>query len=196
MRPWWLFFSVEIGGNFAPVFGVPLAYLGGVGVVVQPCFGTTDDVPQLGGLWGEGQLGAAFFATHPVDGVDRVAVEYLVHVVFFEIGKAVHDTEELAYVVGAYRGFEVEELLAGGDVDTLVFHHTGIAATGCVDSQGVENWRIVGAGKNGGDAVLVGCQYAGFAGWGRGVGGIAFADGYCCVVGQAHCGFGFMEGAV
>ena len=118
------------------------------------------------------------------------------HIVLLEVGKAVHNAEELAYVVGADRCLEVEELLTGGDVYALVFHHAGVAAAGGVDGQGVEHGRVVGAGTDGGDAVFVGGQHTGLAGRGRSVGGMAFADGHGSVVGQALRGLGLMEGVV
>ena len=78
--------STEVGGYFAPVVGVPFAYFGGVGVVLQPCFGTADKVPDVVGLRGERQFGAALFVFYPVDGNFRVAVDVYVEVVLLEVG--------------------------------------------------------------------------------------------------------------
>lgn len=58
--------------------------------------------------------------------------------VLFEVGEAVDYGKEFADVVGSYRCFVVEELLAVGYIDALVFHHTRIAAAGSIDGQTVE----------------------------------------------------------
>ena len=55
-----------------------------------------------------------------------------------EVGKAVNDGKELADIIGTYGRLVVEQLLSGGDIDTLVFHHAGVAAAGGIDSKAVE----------------------------------------------------------
>lgn len=128
-----LLFSSKVGGNFTPVVGIPFAYFGGVSVGLQPRFGAANIVPQLDGLIVKFQFAAAFFAFDPVDGIDGVAIDNLLEVVLFEIGKSVDDGQELADIVGADGCFVVEYLLSVGDIYSLVFHDTWITTTGGVD---------------------------------------------------------------
>ena len=131
-------FSAEVGGYFAPVVGVPLADFGSVAVVLQPCFGTSDEVPDVVGLGRERQFGAAFFVFHPVDGNLRVAVDDLVEVVLFKVGEAVNYGKKLADIVSAHGQLVVEQLLAGGHVNALVLHYAGVPAAGGIHCQAVE----------------------------------------------------------
>lgn len=135
--------------------GVPLADFGGVGVVLQPGLGASYDAPELCGFGGEGQFGAALFVSYPVDGYFRVAVEYLLHVVLFEVGEAVDYGKEFAYVVCPQGCDEVEKLLASGDIDPLVFHRTRIAAAGGIDGDTVQLGAGNSARTHDGHSVLV-----------------------------------------
>lgn len=172
--------------------GVPLADFGGVGVVLQPGFGAADNVPERGGVGGEGQFGAALFVAYPVDGYFRVAVEYLLHVVLLEVGEAVDYGKEFAYVVCPQGCDEVEELLACGDVDPLVFHRPGIAAAGSVDRDTVQLGTWHTARAHNGHAVFVYPHHRRLGGRG-GVGFLYFVVG--TLVGIAG-GFEGVEGFV
>lgn len=129
--------------------GLPFEYGSVVGVGVKPLFGTLYDLPELLGLRGACQLGAALLLLDPEHRVDGIGIERRFgDVVLLDIGEAVDYGEELADVVGSHRCFVVEQLLTGVDVNPLIFHHSGVAAAGCIDGYGVEQ-RKFGEGNLG-----------------------------------------------
>ena len=51
--------------------------------------------------------------------------------------ESVYYGEKFAYVVRAVHGSEVEHLRTRREVDSLIFHRTGVAGAGCVNSPSV-----------------------------------------------------------
>jgi hypothetical protein len=47
------------------------------------------------------------------------------------------DGQELAYIIGALHGAEMENALTCREVYALIFHGTGIARTGSIDCPGI-----------------------------------------------------------
>jgi len=79
------------------------------------------------------ELGLAMLVAHPEDGIVRVGVDSLVvYALLVHEGQGVYDGEELADVVGATNGAEMEDLRPCGQVDALVFHRSWVSGTGSV----------------------------------------------------------------
>ena len=79
------------------------------------------------------EFGLAMLVAHPEDGVVRVGVDGLVvYALLVHEGQGVYDGKELADVVGAPDGSEVEDPRPCGQVDALIFHRSWVSGTGSV----------------------------------------------------------------
>ena len=111
-------------------------------------FGTVDKIPQLVSLRVDGQLAFALFLTDPTDSVDRVAVDDLVEVMFFEISQAMDNSQELTYIISTQGTFEMEDLCARSHINALILHDARVTATSRVDSKAIEDRRVERTGTH------------------------------------------------
>ena len=131
-------FSTEIGGNFTPLVGFP--FQDGIGdtVRLEPGFGAGNHFVELFGARGARQLRATLLAAHPRNGGGRIGINGHFRALLVQEGEGVDDGEKLADVVRAVDGAEMKDLARFGEEDAAVFHRTGIAGAGGVDTERLE----------------------------------------------------------
>ena len=109
---------------------------------LEPVLGTGDDLIELFGLRIADKCRLAMLLVHPQDGIVGIAVDDLVcYSLPLHQGQGVDDGKELSDVVRPQHGAEMKHLLPGLQVDTPVFHRSGVAGTGGIDSPGSPSLR-------------------------------------------------------
>lgn len=105
---------------------------------LEPSFGTGDHFVELFGARGARQLRATLFAAHPRNGGGRIGINGHFRALLVEEGEGMDDGEKFADVVRAVDGAEMKDLAPLGEEDAAVFHRTGIAGAGGVDTERLE----------------------------------------------------------
>ena len=105
---------------------------------LEPGFGAGNHFVELFGARGARQLRATLFAVHPRNGGGRIGINGHFRPLLVEEGEGVDDGEKFADVVRAMDGTEMEDLAPLGEEDAAVFHRTGIAGAGGVDTERLE----------------------------------------------------------
>ena len=133
-------FSAEVGGDFAPFFGVPLEDGVGEGVCGEPVVGTLKQVANHGILCIGDDCGAAMPSLHPSDGGAAVGIDGECGIFFVESGECVDDGEEFADVVraGLPRAF-AEDFRASLHVNAAIFHRSRVFRACGIDGDAVED---------------------------------------------------------
>ena len=123
-----LAFAAEVGGDFAPGFGVPFQEGVGDAVCGEPCVGTGEYLHEAG-VGGVGHdFGVAVAAAYPAEGRAGVGVNGGCGVAGTrQKGRHVDDGEVFADVVGAsVEGSDTEKLDTVGHPHAAVLHRSGI----------------------------------------------------------------------
>lgn len=128
-------FSTEIGRNFTPLVGFPFQDGIGDAMCLEPGFGAGDHFVELFGARSARQLCATLFAAHPRNGSGRIGINGHFRALLVEEGEGMDDSEKFADVVRAVDGAEMKDLAPLGEKDAAVFHRTGIAGAGGVDTE-------------------------------------------------------------
>lgn len=105
---------------------------------LEPGFGAGDHFVELFGARGARQLRATLFAAHPRNGGGRIGINGHFRALLVEEGEGMDDGEKFADVVRAVDGAEMKNLAPLGEKDAAVFHRTGIAGAGGVDTERLE----------------------------------------------------------
>ena len=105
---------------------------------LEPGFGAGDHFVELFGARGTRQLRATLFAAHPRNGGGRIGINGHFRALLVKEGEGMDDSEKFADVVRAVDGAEVKNLAPLGKKDAAVFHRTGIAGAGGVDTERLE----------------------------------------------------------
>ena len=95
-------------------------------VVVEPGFGSFDELEELLGAFCAGQFGAALFCFDPEQCVAAVGVDGQFQAFLLDEGKGMDDGQEFSDVVCAVDRAEMEDSLPCGQVNALVFHGAGV----------------------------------------------------------------------
>lgn len=134
-------FPPKIRWVFAPRFRLPFQDGVGVGVGVEPCLGTADEVEDGGVGCGGGELRATVTLLDPRDGVAAVGVDRQLGLPRLGAeGQGVDDGQKLADVVRALRHrADVEELAAAGYMHAAILHVARVAAARRIDGQALRD---------------------------------------------------------
>ena len=144
-----LLLAPEVGGYFAPMFGVPLEDGGGPSIVVEPLLSLAEHEEEFLVLGSASEFGLGMPFAQPCERGAAIGIEVPGEVVLLEVGEAEHEGEELTYIVGAgLVGSAMEDLGAGVGHDAPKLHEARIAGAGSIDCQGREErlggrWELV-----------------------------------------------------
>lgn len=105
---------------------------------LEPGFGAGDHFVELFGARSARQLRATLLAAHPRNGGSRIGINGHFRALLVEEGEGMDDGEKFADVVRAVDGAEMKNLAPLGEKDAAVFHRTGIAGAGGVDTERLE----------------------------------------------------------
>ena len=133
-----LLFPPEVGGNLAPLLGLPFHYRHIYRVVLQPLLRSGYHLEEFGILVIGLKLGLAFLLAYPQLRIDRIAVDRIMEAVFLLVRQGMHYRQKLTYVIGAIIvNTALKNLGVGLDKDTSILHLARVART-----SGIHSYRL------------------------------------------------------
>lgn len=135
-----MLFTAEVSGDLTPLFRFPFVDRESERVGGQPLLGTIDHVEDGFVLVVGLKFGLAFALPYPQLSIDGVAIDRQSGALFLLQRETMDDGQKFADVVRAdLQRSNLEDLLTCAHYNATIFHRTGIARTGSIDGQSIED---------------------------------------------------------